>query len=91
MPLPSWATDVADYLQETESLVLLEGTFDDQDVLVLAKITEIPNVRVELHPLALILDTSLAEKIEIDPDKTQLYSLTTLEGQEQRADDQRGA
>lgn len=85
MPLPPWAADVAKQLLDTDSLVLLEGKLDDvesapaYDVLVVARLEEIPGVRVELHPLAVILDNDLAEKVKIDPDKTVLYSLSTLE------------
>jgi hypothetical protein len=93
MPLPTWAADVARQLEDTESLVLLEGKFQDEppdyppvDVLVLAKLDEVPSVRFELHLLAVILDTEMESRVTIDPEKTTVYSLSTLEGGEERTD-----
>lgn len=80
MPLPPWISELTPQLLDTESLVLLEGTIDEQDVLVLARLDEVPGVRVELHMLAVILDAEMAEQVHVDPEKTTVYSLTTLEG-----------
>lgn len=84
MPIPFWAVDAANKLMDTDRLVLLEGTlrvdeaYDTRPVLVLCQV-DLQHVsdRIDVQPLAIVIDTDLMGKITIDPETTSMYSLVT--------------
>lgn len=83
MPLPDWAVEAAIMLKDYPSLVLLEGTVDGEDALLVARADYLPTEdRMELRLVARILDADAAEKVVVDPDKTTVRLLATLDGGE---------
>lgn len=68
MSLPPWVAEVAAKLTDPTSLVLVDATFGGEGAVVLAKISLVDEARrVEVQPVAVILDTELLGMIEIDP------------------------